>query len=530
MAWSSLGDSAWMFEAAGAAPVERLARVLELAARLEATRIPEARDIVSSFETLAVHFDPAHGGRALDWLTTQAPPAGKGVLSAGKLIEVPVAYEVDEKVSAALNLPPDEIVRLHSGALYTVAAVGFSPGFPYLTGLPERLHLPRRATPRRVAAGSVAIAGNQAGIYPSDSQGGWHVLGRTDLELFDPNRAEPALLQPGDCLKFVPKEHLLSNKLIPDVVDEVAGFEVLEPGVLTTVQDCGRPGFQKIGVSPGGAADPVAARVANMLVGNPDKAALLECCVNGPVLRFLRDVRAAWVGWADARGGRPVDLTAGAVLDLRGRMASAYGYLAIAGGIDVPEVLGSRATDLRAGFGGWQGRGLRAGDRLPLGKPQSGPPPGAWRVGWPRTEMVNGALELRFLKGMQSTWFTDDALENFHGSIYQLSPFSDRMGARLDGPLLERAGAGELISQPVVAGSVQVPPYGRPIVLLAERQTIGGYPQIGHVISADVPKLARAQSGTRLRFREVSLDEARAAWIEARREEALLQAGLELID
>lgn len=356
------------------------------------------------------------------------------------------------------------------------------------------------------------------------------MLGRTDLELFDPNRAEPALLQPGDCLKFVPANHLLSNKFIPHAVDAPAGFEVLESGVLTTVQDCGRPGFQKIGISPGGAADPVAARVANLLVGNPDKAALLECCVSGPVLRFLRAVRAAWVGWADARCGRPVDLTAGELLDLRGRMASSYGYLAIAGGIDVPEVLGSRATDLRAGFGGWQGRGLRAGDRLPLGKPQPGPPPGAWRVGWPRTEMVDGALELRFLKGMQSTWFTDDALETFRESIYQLSPFFDRMGARLDGPLLERAGAGELISQPVVAGSVQVPPDGRPIVLLAERQTIGGYPQIGHVISADVPKLARALTGTRLRFREVSLDEARAAWIEARREEALLHAGLDLID
>lgn len=529
MAWSALGDSAWIFEAAGTDPGERLARVLELAARLEATRIAEARDIVSSFETVAVHFDPAYGGRVLDWLISQPPPSGKGASSGGRLIEVPVAYEVDEQVAAALDLTPDEIVRLHSGTCYTVAAVGFSPGFPYLTGLPERLRLPRRATPRQVAAGSVAIAGNQAGIYPFDSQGGWHVLGRTDLEMFDPGRAEPALLQPGDRLKFVPTDHLLSNKKIPADTNAAAGFEVLEPGVLTTVQDSGRPGFQKIGVSPGGAADPVAARVANMLVGNPEDAALLECCVSGPVLRFLRDVRLAWVGWADARGGRPIDLTAGAALDLRGRMMSSCVYLAIAGGIDVPEVLGSRATDLRAGFGGWHGRGLRAGDRLPLGSPLPGPPPGAWRVGWPRAEMVDGMLELRFLRGMQATWFTDDALETFRKSIYQLSPFSDRMGARLDGPLPARAHAGEMVSQPVVAGSVQVPPDGRPIVLLAERQTIGGYPQIGHVISADVPKLARALPGTRLRFREVSLEEARAAWLDARHEAALLQAGLNFI-
>lgn len=251
--------------------------------------------------------------------------------------------------------------------------------------------------------------------------------------------------------------------------------------------------------------------------------------MSGPVLRFLQDVRVAWVGWADAGGGRPIDLTKGAVLDLRGRMTSPYAYLAIAGGIDVPVVLGSRATDLRAGFGGWHGRGLRAGDRLPLGKPQPGPDPGAWRVAWPRAEMMHRTLELRFIRGMQSTWFTDDAFESFREADYLLSTFSDRMGARLDGPVLTRAHDGELVSQAVVAGSVQVPPDGRPVILLTERQTIGGYPQIGHVISADLPKLARAWPGTRLRFREVSLDEARAAWIEARRESGLLQAGLDLL-
>jgi KipI family sensor histidine kinase inhibitor len=529
MEWSALGDSAWILEADGPDADERLTRVLELAARLEASRIPEALDIVSSFETLAVHFDPAHGGRVLDWLKTQALPSGENPSPGGQLIEVPVTYDVEAQVAAALDLPPDEIVRLHSGAHYTVAAIGFSPGFPYLTGLPQRLQLPRHPSPRRVAAGSVAIAGSQAGIYPFDSQGGWHVLGRTDLEMFDPNRGEPALLKPGDRLKFVPAEIAFSNKNFPDAVNVAAGFEVLESGVLTTVQDSGRPGFQKIGVSPGGAADPVAARAANLLVGNSENSALLECCVNGPVLRFLHDVRVAWVGWAHAKGGRPVDLTKDAVLDLRGRMASPYGYLAIAGGIDVPVVLGSRATDLRSGFGGWQGRELRGGDRLPLGKPQPGPATGTWSVGWPRAVMVDDTLELRFLRGIQSSWFPDDALEAFRESIYQLSPFSDRMGARLDGPVLGRAHARELVSQPVVAGSVQVPPDGRPIVLLAERQTIGGYPQIGHVISADLPKLARAWPGTRLRFREVSLDQARAAWLEARRESALLQAGLALI-
>lgn len=529
MAWRALGDSAWMFEAAGADPGERLARVLELATHLDASRIAEVHDIVSSFETLAVHFDPAHGDRVLDWLMAH-PPSSADIRSFhGKIIEVPVSYQVDEHVAFSLDLPADEIVRLHGNASYVVAAVGFSPGFPYLTGLPERLHLPRRKTPRRVAAGSVAIAGNQAGIYPHDSQGGWHVLGHTNLELFDINRAKPALFMPGDRVKFVPAEHLSSNSIIPDLEIGNAALEVIEPGVLTTVQDRGRPGFQKYGVSPGGAADHAAALAANLLVGNADNAALFECCVRGPVLRVLRDLRVAWVGWADVRSARPIDLTAGTVLDLRGRMTSSFGYLAMAGGIDVPEILGSRATDLRAGFGGWHGRSLRAGDRLPTGNPEPGPPPGAWRVGWPQAQIRSRTMELRFLRGMQSAWFTNDALETFQNSIYQLSPFFDRMGARLDGPMLARATARELVSQPVVAGSVQVPPDGRPIVLLNERQTIGGYPQIGHIISADLPKLARSLPGTRLRFCEVTLDTARAAWSETRRECGLLQAGLDFL-
>jgi hypothetical protein len=215
----------------------------------------------------------------------------------------------------------------------------------------------------------------------------------------------------------------------------------------------------------------------------------------GPLLRFHQNARVAWVGWADARGGRPVDLTKGAELDLRGRMASLRGYLAIAGGIDVPQVLGSRATDLRAGFGGWQGRALLCGDRLPVGRPQAGPATGAWRVGWPRAESPAGTLELRFLKGMQWVWFAQEARGSFQNEIYQISPVSDRMGARLDGPPLTRGEMAEMVSQPVVAGSVQVPPDGQPIVLLADAQTIGGYPQIGHVISADLPRLARAWPG-----------------------------------
>lgn len=529
MAWSALGDTAWLFEAGGADAATRLARVLELAARLGAGRIAEARDIVTSFETLAVHFDPANGEKMMDWLKSMPLPLGNSAASAGRLVEVPVDYTGADDVAGVLGMTGKEVIRLHSGADYMVAAVGFAPGFPYLTGLSERLCLPRLATPRRVAAGSVAIAGNQAGIYPFGSQGGWHVLGRTDLRLFDPLRDPPALFKPGDRLKFVPGEFSNNDEVANAISPLVSGgLEIADAGVLCSVQDLGRHGYQNIGVSPAGAADPVAARVANRLVGNPDDSAVLECSMRGPRLRFHQSARAAWVGWADERGGRPVYLTSGAELDLRGRMTSPRGYIAIAGGIDVPLMLGSRSTDLRAGFGGWRGRALKDGDRLPIGEPPGGPKPGEWMVGWPLVEMAD-TLEIRFLKGLQAEWFSPQARGVFQNAFYQISPHSDRMGARLEGPVLERDGLDELVSQPVVAGSVQVPPDGRPIILLVDRQTIGGYPQIGHVISADLPKLVRAWPGTRLRFREVSPDEARAAWADLERELAVLAAGLDLM-
>jgi KipI family sensor histidine kinase inhibitor len=528
MGLRALGDSAWLFEAGGNDPRDRLALVLQVLGVLERNLIPEVLDVVSSFDTVAVHFDPGDGEAVLDWLTSLPPPDGdEGILLNGRIVEVPVVYGGDlEALSRELGRTQAEIAALHSGADYTVAAIGFSPGFPYLIGLPGELRLPRRATPRPVAAGSVAIAGGQAGIYPFDSQGGWHVIGRTDLRWFDPEQNPPALLKPGDRVRFVPADRLDSPVAgttgPPASVRD--GIEVIEPGTLTTVQDLGRPGFQKFGVSPGGAADGVAARVANRLVGNTDGAAVLECSMSGPVLRFHEPARLACVGWADARSGRPVEIRAGGEIDLRGRMRALRGYVAVSGGIDTPPVLGSRATDLRAGLGGFHGRALRSSDRLAIGPAALGPVPGDWRVGWPAAG--DGVLELRFVKGVQSAWFADHSLKTFRSTVYQTSPVSDRMGTRLDGPALALAEPREMVSQPVVAGSVQVPPDGRPIILMAERQTLGGYPQIGHVISADLPKLARAWPGTPLRFREVTLEEARQAWRDLGRGLGLLRAGM----
>ncbi len=531
MGLHALGDTAWLFKAGGSSPEKKLGLVLRLRRLLELYPITEIVDIVSSFDTIAVHFHPADGQKVLEHLTSLHHDEASGSQpSPGHTIMIPVAYGGDcgtdlQALADAKNLNVTEVIELHRNAEYTVAAIGFSPGFPYLQGLSPQLQQPRLSSPRKVAAGSVAIAGDQAGIYPFASQGGWHVIGRTDLKLFDPHREPPALLQPGDKVRFVEVETLeIVEPPPPEAEAFTDGIQVIEPGALTSIQDHGRWGLQHFGVSPGGAADPVLASIANRLVGNRDDAAVIECTMTGPVLRFGTDTRVAWVGWADETSGKPHEIKAGKSIDLRRRMCHLRGYIAVAGGIDVPELLGSRATDLRAVLGGHHGRALQAGDILPIGKASKASVSSKWHVSWPHPD--GRLIELRYLRGMQADWFTREALHLFSERFYEISPTSDRTGTRLKGAKLELKQSREMVSQPVVFGSVQVPPDGQPIVLMSERQTIGGYPQIGHVISADIPRLARAWPGTQVRFREVDLDEARHAWNELQRDLGFLNAGL----
>jgi KipI family sensor histidine kinase inhibitor len=533
MGWRALGDSAWLFVATAGETSEKLAQILRMRRQLEFARIPQVRDLVSSFDSLAVHFDPRDGEAVMDWLKPiEIPAALEDVETSDRTHVIPLRYGNDlDKVAKKLGRTVDEVIRLHSGATYTVAAIGFSPGFPYLIGLPKELRLPRLDTPRPVSAGSVAIAGDQAGIYPFDSQGGWHVIGQTSLTLFDPKNDPPALLAPGDRVEFPAGESLATCITISKSASAKAhgAIEVIEAGPLTSVQDLGRHGYQSIGVTLGGVMDPIAAKVANALLGNSDDHALLECAMLGPVLKFHRACRIAMLGWSDHRCGRPIEMVAGEVLDLRSATIGSYAYLAIAGGIDVPQVLGSRSTDLRAKFGGHHGRRLQNGDHLEISEALCGPRLANWHIRWPYDHAQGRTLTLRYIRGMQSDWFSPSSLESFANFEFRISSKSDRVGMRLDGPKISRVTNEEMVSQAVVRGSIQVPPDGTPIVLMAECQTIGGYPQIGHVISADLPKLVRVGLGASLRFREVTLDEAHWAWDEIDRDMKFLRTGLEFM-
>jgi KipI family sensor histidine kinase inhibitor len=521
MTLKPLGDAAWLVEFPTGTP---LARVLGMVAALAENRPPGVLDVVSSFASLAVHFGAVDGLEIRDWLETAMHQTHQEIPT-GREIEIPVRYDGMDlaEVAAAVGIPVADVIALHSGAQYTVAAVGFSPGFPYLSGLPPRLGLPRRKTPRlAVPAGSVAIAGGQAGIYPYASPGGWHVLGRTGIALFDPAQARPALLRPGDRVKFQAVEGLDFPDPKPWPAPSEGRIEVIHPGSLTTIQDLGRPGYEACGVSPGGAVDRQALRTANLAVGNDEGAAALEICLSGPRLKFHAETVVAFI---DGRGA-PRRVSAGEILDFSRVTQGPRAYLAIAGGFNAHRMLGSAATDLRAGFGGHAGRALQAGDWLDIGDAGPIPSPGNWHVGRGGRDP---RIELRFLPGVQHDGFTEQARHRLRNQTYQLTPNSDRMGARLSGPRLDLQSPGEMLSQPVACGSVQVPPDGQPIILLAERQTIGGYPQIGHVISVDLPKLARAWPGSRIEFREVTWQEAQQLRMREPQNFARLRSGLELL-
>jgi antagonist of KipI len=287
-------------------------------------------------------------------------------------------------------------------------------------------------------------------------------------------------------------------------------IEVLEPGVLMTVQDLGRPGLGRFGVSPGGAMDPLALRVANRLVGNADGAAALEITGAGAELRFEAPLDFAIAG-ADLGAAldgpvapwRAHRAPAGSILRFTRRVSGARAILAIAGGLDVPAVLGSAAADLDAGLGG--GR-LARGARL-----SPGPGASPARAAAPDVRLAyQDPFRLRFVPFADPA-LAPEALALFGAAAYRVSERSNRTGYRLAGPSLPVAAPADRLSAPVAPGTLQLPPDGQPILLMADRQTIGGYPCLGHLVAADRPKSAQLWPGDVVRFLPVTLEEAHRA-------------------
>ena len=540
------GDSALLLEVGathapavqGTLDEEVNARAIAIAEAVRREGIPGVRDVVSTFHSVAVYFDPlstdaaavAASLRQASDIAALSAGAGSGFSrTSGRIVEVPMAYGGEagpdlDAVAAFGGCSPQKVIERHASRTYRVFMLGFLPGFAYMASVDETIAAPRRAAPRvRVPAGSVGVAGRQTAVYPHESPGGWQIIGRTPLKVFDAAATPPALFSPGDQVRFVPTPFppVMAGFSRPDeqvrlkAATTTRCVTVLRPGLLTTVQDSGRWGRQAHGVPVSGAMDPVAHRLANLIVGNRDDAATLEATLLGPELRFEQDTTIAIAG-ADLRPildgsdvplHAPVRCRGGSMLRFGDRRSGARAYVAFDGGIAVPVVLGSRSTHVLSGIGGIEGRAARTGDRIPLGAPSRAR---ANRQVGPST----GGARLRVLPGPQAHYFAEGAFDLLHHTRFIVSPQSDRMGYRLTGgAALPRVEAADMMSDATFLGGVQVPPSGEPILLMADRQTSGGYPQIAVLITADLPRAAQLAPGAWVELQVCTRSEAFSALI-----------------
>lgn len=512
-------DRALLVEEGGAEATMRLHAALVAAA------LPGVRELVPAARTVLVVFDPlAVSAAELRGRLLALEPAPEP-RSAHRVVEIPVRYDGEDlaEVAAVLGVGEAELIARHAAATWRVAFAGFAPGFGYLMSDDPLFDVPRRSSPRtRIPAGSVALAGPYAGVYPRESPGGWQLIGSTDAVMWDLHRDPPALLRPGTEVRFTPVAELAPRLVQGDARPRVGAhaIEVVSPGVQLTVQDRGRPGHASLGVSASGAADRRALRAANEAVGNARDEAALELAGGGAVLAF-RGPGVVAVAGADmeptvrradgttlfADHAAPVGTRDGDQLHLAAARDGVRAVIAVRGGLDLTPVLGSASTDTLSGVRAPEAGMLRAGDMVPLRGPAAARlavhPGGLPRDPLPRS---GGRSTLRIALGPRDGWFTPAAIRALEEQDWTVTPRSDRVGIRLDGPVpLERAVPGELPSEATVAGAVQVPPDGQPVLFLADHPLTGGYPVIAAVIDADLDLAGQLPPGARVRFRVVDV-------------------------
>ena len=311
----------------------------------------------------------------------------------------------------------------------------------------------------------------------------------------------------------------------------VSSLVVENPGLLATVQDLGRPGYGPLGVSPSGAADSVALRLGNLLVGNEPGAAALEMTLVGGQYVFPEGAAIALAGadFGAKLNGRPIEMWIaqavhpGGTVKLGLTHGGARCYLCVAGAIQLEPFLGSASTHLLSGLGGFAGRALRKGDVLHFGAPEQRIR--RRRISPAVLEMLKPRKRLRVTQGPQADWFSEATTRAFYEGAFRVSEDSDRLGLRLEGTSLPPESTREMISEGVSLGAVQITPSGQPIILFVEQQTAGGYPKIANVIGADLHCIGQLRPRDEITFARVSLEEARALWIA---QQQLLNSGEEL--
>jgi KipI family sensor histidine kinase inhibitor len=496
--------------------------VLALQALLLENPLPGQLDVLAAAQTVLVTADSPVSARRIAGQLLRLDIAAP-VQRDGNLVVIETVYDGEDlaEVGELTGLGTEGVIAAHTGQVWTVAFAGFAPGFGYMVGENEALNVPRRASPRTaVPAGSVALAGNYSAVYPRRSPGGWQLIGRTGARMWDLDRKEPALASPGHRVQFravrevvtAAAESVRASGSVPAVR---SGLRIVSPGLQSLIQDLGRYGHSGLGVSASGALDRGSLRRANRVVGNAPSAAAVETVAGGLRVQAVGDQILAVAGapseltieaLPDADTDEvlqravpmaaPFALLDGETLTVGQPVAGFRSYVAVRGGVDAAPVLGSRSTDTMSGIGPAPlaaGQLLAAGgdaDSGVVGDPELQPTfPGA------------GVTVLDVVPGPRADWFDQAALDSFVSQEWAVKPQSNRVGMRLAGTALQRSRTGELASEGTVAGALQVPPEGLPVLFLADHPITGGYPVIAVVVDSQLDLAAQVPIGGRIRFR-----------------------------
>lgn len=477
-------------------------------------------DVSCTRHTGLVSFDPSQAGpKETEEAVRRAAKNAEAMHRPSREIRIEMVLDGEDlaDVLEGAQARLEEFAYELSTKTFTVAHLGFAPGFVYLDGLSERFRRPRKGAPRtRIPAGSVAIGGPYLGIYGTSSPGGWNLVGTTRHRLFDERHEPPMALLPGDGVRFrVVTEHeaAAEDDEFAEAADPSAhpALEVLEATGAAWIEDGGRRCSGIWAVPRAGAADPWAHGLANLLVGNPAGAPALEIPLGRIKLRALASLHlgSAGVGLRISLDGHPVTVghcfpvTSGQVVEVSASDLSSYGYLSLAGGIHTRHWFGSASHDRLSGFGPPP---LAAGQTL-LALRSGGPP---------KDHLLSDRAEaapVRVVAGPHLEHFSDEERDLLTNAEFRISGASSRVGVRLDGATFaqrEERTLGE--SEPLALGAIQVPPGGEPIVMLADHPVTGGYPVIATVILADLDRIAQPRPGSVVRFAYVDAEQARSAY------------------
>ncbi len=528
------------FEAVISEPINNL--VIALYHHVQSHPIDSVKDVIPAYHTLTLIFETSLIKQSSDVFLIMAQQADIAIATCNwqqsikhNIVKIPVCYDTTlgldiVTMAADKSMTIDELIQRHVARQYRIYCIGFLPGFAYMGNVDDVLATPRRQLPRTaVKAGSVGIAGIQTGVYPLQSPAGWNIIGETPLQLFDANRADPILFKMGDVVQFEPisladflleKNKPVIAKALPNATAN--SITILKQGIADSIQDLGRFGYQQYGINPTGAMDVVAAKVANFLVGNVATEAVFELHFPASVFQFNVDVLIALSGANFSATindepipiNTPIIVSANSILKFAKLVSGARCYLAVNGGLAIKKWLGSYSTHLKANAGGHCGRLLQKGDVINIKSSlllkahlqEKSQVILQWHADV--AELYKDANHIQIIAGNEYPLLTEASAEVLIDSAFVITAKSDRMGYQLHGIPLQLKKTLSLISTAVTSGTVQLLPNGELIVLMADHQTIGGYPRVAQIAQVAMPKLAQLQAHQRITFSIISNNQA----------------------